>query len=98
MGVFLHDAGVFFGHLASVNFGALAIALGFQALRVVVRTRAWRNIILAAYPDREVRWRSVLGSYLAGVGLNAITPARSGDVLKLYLVKHRVEGSTYPTL
>ena len=95
---FLHDTGVFFGHLASVNFGALAIALGFQALRLVVRTRAWRNIIAAAYPDREVRWRSVLGSYLAGVGLNAITPARSGDVLKLYLVKHRVEGSTYPTL
>ena len=40
----------------------------------------------------------MLGAYLAGVGLNAITPARSGDVLKLYLVKHRVEGSTYPTL
>jgi uncharacterized membrane protein YbhN (UPF0104 family) len=40
----------------------------------------------------------VLGAYLAGVGLNAITPARSGDVLKLYLVKHRIEGSTYPTL
>ena len=98
MGVFLHDAGVFFGHLASVDFGALAIALGFQALRLVVRTRAWRNILVAAYPDRQVRWRSVLGAYLAGVGLNAITPARSGDVLKLYLVKHRIEGSTYPTL
>jgi uncharacterized membrane protein YbhN (UPF0104 family) len=95
---FLHDAGVFFGHLASVNFGALAIALGFQALRLIVRTRAWRNILVAAYPDKQVRWRSVLGAYLAGVGLNAITPARSGDVLKLYLVKHRIEGSTYPTL
>jgi uncharacterized membrane protein YbhN (UPF0104 family) len=98
VGVFLHDAGVFFGHLASVDFGALAIALGFQALRLVVRTRAWRNILVAAYPDKQVRWRSVLGAYLAGVGLNAITPARSGDVLKLYLVKHRIEGSTYPTL
>ena len=30
--------------------------------------------------------------------MNAIVPARGGDVLKLYLVKHRVEGSTYPTL
>ena len=45
-----------------------------------------------------MRWRYVLGSYLGGVGLNAITPARSGDVLKLFLVKRRVEGSTYPTL
>ena len=98
MGVFLHDTRVFFGHLAAVDFGALAIAILCQALRVVVRTRAWRNIIAAAYPDAIVRWRSVLGAYLAGVGLNAITPARSGDVLKLFLVKHRVEGSTYPTL
>jgi uncharacterized membrane protein YbhN (UPF0104 family) len=63
-----------------------------------VRTRAWRNIIAAAYPETRVRWRSVLGAYLGGVGLNAIAPARGGDVLKLYLVKHRVEGSTYPTL
>jgi len=95
---FLHDAGVFFGHLAAVDFGALGIALAFQALRLVVRTRAWRNILAAAYPDTEVRWRSVLGAYLGGVGLNAITPARSGDILKLFLVKHRIEGSTYPTL
>jgi uncharacterized membrane protein YbhN (UPF0104 family) len=98
MHVFFHDAGLFFRHLAAVDFGALAIALGFQALRLVARTRAWRNIVAAAYPDARVRWRSVLGSYLGGVGLNAITPARSGDVLKLFLLKHRVEGSTYPTL
>ena len=98
MHVFFHGAGVFFHHLAAVNFGALGIALGFQALRLVVRTRAWRNIIAAAYPDKRVRWRSVLGAYLGGVGLNAIFPARSGDVLKLFLVHRRVEGSTYPTL
>ncbi len=98
MGVFLHDAGLFFRHLAAVDFGALALALAFQALRLVARTRAWRNIIAAAYPDARVRWRNVLGAYLGGVGLNAITPARSGDVLKLFLVKRRVEGSTYPTL
>jgi uncharacterized membrane protein YbhN (UPF0104 family) len=98
MHVFFHDAVVFFHHLAAVNFGALGLALAFQALRLVVRTRAWRNIIAAAYPDTRVRWRAVLGAYLGGVGLNAITPARSGDVLKLFLVHRRVEGSTYPTL
>jgi len=98
MHAFFHAVGVFFGNLAAVDFGALGLALVCQALRVVVRTRAWRNIIAAAYPDTRVRWRSVLGAYLAGVGLNAITPARSGDVLKLFLVHRRVEGSTYPTL
>jgi uncharacterized membrane protein YbhN (UPF0104 family) len=96
--VFFHDAGVFFRHLAAVDFASLGVALLFQALRLVVRTRGWRNILQAAYPDTRVRWRSVLGAYLGGVGLNAIAPARSGDVLKLFLVKRRVDGSTYPTL
>jgi uncharacterized membrane protein YbhN (UPF0104 family) len=95
---FFHATGQFFAHLASVDFRALGIAAVFQILRLLVRTRAWRNIIAAAYPETRVRWRNVLGAYLAGVGLNAITPIRGGDVLKLYLVKHRVEGSTYPTL
>jgi uncharacterized membrane protein YbhN (UPF0104 family) len=95
---FFHATDQFFMHLAAVDFRALGIAAAFQALRLVVRTRAWRNIIAAAYPETRVRWRSVLGAYLGGVGLNAIAPARGGDVLKLYLVKHRVEGSTYPTL
>ena len=40
----------------------------------------------------------MLGAYLAGVGVNSIVPARGGDLLKLYLVKHRVDGTTYPTL
>jgi len=95
---FFHAVDQFFAHLASVDFRALGIAAALQILRIVVRTRAWRNIIAAAYPETRVRWRSVLGAYLGGVGLNAITPARGGDVLKLVLVKQRVEGSTYPTL
>lgn len=98
MHVFLHDARLFFDHLAAVDFRALAFALGLQTLRLVVRTRAWRNIIAASYPETRVRWPGVLGAYLGGVGLNAIAPARGGDVLKLFLVKRRVEGSTYPTL
>lgn len=95
---FLQGTRSFFEHLAAVDFRALVVACAFQALRLVVRTRAWRNIIQAAYPDRRVGWGGVLGAYLGGVGLNAITPARGGDVLKLFLVKRRVERSTYPTL
>ena len=98
MHAFLHGARVFFEHLAAVDFQALGIACAFQALRLVARTRAWRNIIQASYPDRRIRWGGVLGSYLGGVGLNAITPARGGDLLKLFLIRRRVEGSTYPTL
>jgi glycosyltransferase 2 family protein len=45
-----------------------------------------------------VRWRSIWGAMLARVGVNAVVPARGGDAVGLFIVKRRVEGSTYPTL
>ena len=45
-----------------------------------------------------LRFRSVFGAYMAGVGVNSIAPARAGDVVKLYLIKHRIEGASYATL
>ena len=98
MGRTIDAAGAFFHHLADVHWLPLALALACHVLRLCSRAPAWRNIIRASYPETVVPRRSVLGAYLAGVGVNAIVPARGGDVLRLYLVKHRVEGSTYPTL
>ena len=95
---FLDASEAFFEALAAVAWGALALAVIFHLLRLVLRVRGWQNIIKAAYPGTRVPYRSVFGSYLAGVGVNAIVPARGGDVVKLYLAKHRIEGSTYPTL
>jgi uncharacterized membrane protein YbhN (UPF0104 family) len=89
---------VFFEHLAAVQWKPLAVALGLHLLKLVFRTRGWRSIIAAAYPDKRVRWRTVFGAYVAGVGVNAITPARGGDVVKVYLVKRRIPESSYATL
>ena len=61
-------------------------------------SRAWRNTIAAAYPEEEVRWRSIYAAYLAGVGVNAIIPARAGDAVRLYLAHRAVPASTYITL
>ena len=93
-----HNIGVFFGHLADVSWAALGLALLCQAVKLCCVGRAWRNIIAAAYPEEEVRYRSVLGAFLARVGVNAVVPARGGDVLGLFIVKRRVERSSYPTL
>src|SRR6188768_3884481 len=98
MGAFIDAVGVFWHHLSAVRWSPLGIALAFQLLKIVTRGFAWRNILAAAYPDVAVRRRSVLGAYVAGVGVNAIAPARAGDVVKLYLVRHRIEGSSYATL
>jgi uncharacterized membrane protein YbhN (UPF0104 family) len=35
---------------------------------------------------------------MAGVGVNAIVPARAGDAMRVFLAKRRVDGSTYPTI
>lgn len=67
-------------------------------LRLVAVSRAWRNIIQGAYPKARVQWRSIIGAVFAGVGVNAIVPARSGDVVRVFLAKRSIEGSTYTTL
>ena len=88
----------FFRHLAAVGWAALALALVFHVVRLACRVVAWRNILKAAYPDTPIPLPSVFGAYVAGVGVNALTPARAGDFVKLYLAKHRIAGSSYPTL
>ncbi len=98
MGVFLHAVRVFFEHLAAVGWSSLLIACVLHVVRLAVRAHAWRRIVAAAYPGIRVPRRGTLGAYLAGVGINSITPARGGDAAKLYLLKQRVQGSTYPTL
>jgi uncharacterized membrane protein YbhN (UPF0104 family) len=95
---FLDASEAFFGALAAVAWGALALGVLFHLLRLFLRVRGWQNIIRAAYPGTPVRYWNVFGAYMAGVGVNAIVPARGGDVVKLYLAKNRVEGSTYPTM
>jgi uncharacterized membrane protein YbhN (UPF0104 family) len=98
VGKIIDAAGEFFHHLADVHWLPLAIALALHLARLLMRVPAWRNIIRAAYPDVRIPRRTVLGSYFAGVGVNAILPARSGDFLKLYLVRHRIDETHYPTL
>ncbi len=88
----------FAGHLAAVGWTALALAVVFHLMRLVARVRAWQNILRAAYPRSDVPIRTVFGAYWAGVGVNAITPARGGDLVKLYLARHGIKGSSYPTL
>jgi len=64
-----------------------------------VRARGWHTILRAAYPEaRELRPRNTVSAYLAGAGLNALIPARGGDVVKLAVVHRRIRGSRYTTL
>ena len=81
-----------------MKWAPLGLALGCHVVKLLLRARAWQNIVRASYPAGKLRYRTALGAYTAGVGVNSIAPARGGDVIKLYLVKHRMVDAKYPTL
>ncbi len=88
----------FWQHLADVRLAPLALGVACHLAKVACTSRAWRNVLAAAYPETKVRWRSIYGAYVAGVGVNAVFPARAGDVARLYLARRAIPGSTYATL
>jgi uncharacterized membrane protein YbhN (UPF0104 family) len=85
-------------HLAAVHWQPLGIGVACHLLKLCAVSRAWRNVVAAAYPQARVRWPTMFAAYVAGTGVNSIIPARGGDVVKLAIAKRRIEGSTYPTL
>ena len=95
---FLDAVGTFIDHLSEVRWDLLMIALAFHTLNLLLRSRAWYSILRAAFPRDRIPFRTVVGAYLAGVGINAFAPARGGDVVKIATVRQRVEGSNVPAL
>ena len=88
----------FLDQLGSVDFLPLALAIGCHLLKIACTSRAWRNVLAAAYPESRVPWISIYGAYLAGVGINAIIPARAGDAVRIVLAHRAIPGSTYTTV
>ena len=88
----------FFSNLAAVHWGALLFALLLHFGHMCARSRGWFNTLRAAYPAERIEWRRILGSYVVGVGVNSILPARGGDVAKIYLAKQSVPNSSYPAV
>ena len=95
---FLNAAGEFFSHLSDIDWVPFAFALGFLAAMQLARAWAWRNVLHAAYPGSKISFLTLSAAYLAGAGINAIIPARAGDVTKIFLVKRQIKGATYPSV
>jgi hypothetical protein len=95
---FLDAVDDFVSSLAGVNLGLLGIALASFATYQTFRSRAALNILRAAYPTEEIKWRYIWGAYVAGYGFNAVIPARGGDVVRLFLTKISVPRSSYPAV
>jgi uncharacterized membrane protein YbhN (UPF0104 family) len=94
-----HAVGLIADRTAHVDPWWVAVGVVLYILAQVIRTRGWYTIIRAAYPAAHgLRARDVTRAYLAGSGVNAIVPARGGDLVKLAIVHRRIPGSSYATL
>jgi uncharacterized membrane protein YbhN (UPF0104 family) len=88
----------FLDQLTSVDPLPLFLAVLAQLGKLSCTSMAWRNVLAAAYPAERVPRRSILGAYLAGVGVNAIIPLRAGDAVRVVLAHRAVPNSSYTTV
>ena len=95
---FFDAAAEFFRHLSEIDWTTFGIALLFLLGMQLARAWAWRNVLKAAYPDKRIPFVPMAAAYLAGAGINAILPARAGDVTKVFLVKRQIPDSSYPAV
>jgi uncharacterized membrane protein YbhN (UPF0104 family) len=95
---FLRGADEFFDRLGDVAWPAMVVALLFYLAHLLARTKAWQNVLRAAYPEKTVSYSKITASYLAGAGLNSFIPARIGDAVKIFLAKRSIRGSSYPAI
>ena len=94
-----HAIGLLADSATSVNIVLLFLGAVLYVVHQCVRTLGWYTILRAAYPEaRDLKRRDVVRAYLAGAGLNAVIPARGGDIVKLALVHRHIPGSRWSTL
>jgi uncharacterized membrane protein YbhN (UPF0104 family) len=95
---FLSAAGDFLQTLGRVDWPFLVAALILSLAMQLCRGHAWANALRAAYPGGRVSEVGIVGSFLVGVGMNSILPARGGDAIKIVLAKRVVRDSRYPAI
>lgn len=85
--------------VTQVSVPLLILGTILHVLSQMVRTRGWHTILKASYPDNDdFTATNTMRAYLAGSGINAVIPARGGDIVKLWLLKRRIADSRYSTL
>lgn len=88
----------FWSHLTAVDWTLLVAAAGLIVLNLALRSRGWQGVLRAALPGQRVRYRNAFGAYCGGVAVNAIIPARAGDLVKVLLLRRAVPEAPYPTI
>jgi uncharacterized membrane protein YbhN (UPF0104 family) len=95
---FFDAVGSFADSLASIKWVPLILGLIAFTAYLTLRSRAFFNVLRAAYPEERFAFRDIWGAYFAGYGFNSVVPARGGDVIRLFLTKTSVPRSSYPAV
>ncbi len=95
---FFDSVGKFLDNISEIQVGPLLIALACQGVYLSLRTRAWFNGLRAAYPGVVFPWRNIWAAEVAGNGISSVIPAHAGAIVRLYLGKNTVQGSSYATV
>src|SRR3990170_4457575 len=74
----------FLDQLASVDPLPVLLAVLAQLAKLTCTSMAWRNVLAAAYPDRDVRRLPVVGAYRAVAGSTYTTVVSSTLVLSIF--------------
>ena len=77
---FFDAIGKFFASFGDIRFGSLFIGLVCFGIYLTVRSRAYFNVLRAAYPAERIQWRRIWGAYVAAYGFKARMDA-CGDQL-----------------
>ena len=83
----IHRLGDLLAPLAHVDPRWALLALALQVGNLVLRSFAWRNVLVAAFPTQRIGAYKVGRAYAVGVALNGYLPARAGDAAKVALVR-----------
>ena len=84
--------------MQDLDWRFLALALTLQLATLAFRALAWRNVLAAAYPGRQIPLFSLGCAYAAGMALNAYLPARGGEGAKVVLARAQIPNSSVPTI
>jgi uncharacterized membrane protein YbhN (UPF0104 family) len=85
----------FWEALTTVGLGYVVVALALQTVQTTLTALGWFFILRAAYPDAEIRFRSILAAYAAGLGLGFL-PAHTGTLVAALMYVALIEGATFP--
>lgn len=95
---FFDSVGKFVNNISEIQVWPLLAALACQGIFLTLRTRAWFNGLRAAYPGQVFPWRNIWAAEIAGNGISSVIPAHAGAIVRLYLGKNTVQGSSYATV